>query len=124
MPDLNLIIVVSLFLLALCSFGVLITLIILGVQLSKTLSSAQSLMSLIQNDLEPTVKEIKEGVANVKNILGKYTTPMSSALEKASVTVSSLVHGVQTGVKSYFSSGVNDNTEEETRQATKQDIEI
>lgn len=124
MPDLNLIIVVSLFLLALCSFGVLITLIILGVQLSKTLSSLQSLMSLIQNDLEPTVKEIKEGVANVKNVLGKCTMPMSSALEKASVAVSSLVYGVQTGVKSYFSSGVNDNTEEETRQATKQDIEV
>lgn len=124
MPDLNLMIVLSLFLLAICSFGVLITLIILGVQLSKTLTSAQSLMSLIQNDLEPTVKEIKESVANIKNIFQQCTTPLSSAVEKAGVAVSSLVHGIQTGVKSYFASDINDNTDPEDGKTTKQNTEV
>ena len=124
MPDLNLMIVLSLFLLAICSFGVLITLIILGVQLSKTLTSAQSLMSLIQNDLEPTVKEIKESVANIKNIFQQCTTPLSSAVEKAGVAVSSLVYGIQTGVKSYFASDINDNTDPEDGKTTKQNTEV
>lgn len=121
MPDLNSITAYSIVLLTICTVGILIVLIVIGVQLNKTLNSANSLISLIQNDLEPTVKEFKEGVANVKNVFKKCATPLNSVLEKARVTLTSVVHGIETGVKSYFGS---DNTETTDGKTTKQDIEI
>ena len=97
MLDLNTIVVISLAILAFFSLIVVIVLIPLALQFSKTLSSAQSLLDTINDDVSPTVKEIKQSVYGVKEAL-------ESNMGETKIFVTSSVHGLLTGVKEYFSS--------------------
>ena len=109
MIDLNLVIVISLAILAFFSFCLFIVIIPLALQFSKTLSSAQHLFDTI-NDIEPTVKEIKQSVDSVRNVVEKSTQRAKSALSNASVFVISTSYGVLAGLKDYLSSYKNTET--------------
>jgi len=102
--DLNTIVVISLAILAFFSLIVVIVLIPLALQFSKTLSSLKSLLDTINDDVSPTVKEIKQSVYGVKKALAKGTSVLESNVGEASIFVASSAHGLLTGVKEYFSS--------------------
>ncbi len=104
MLDLNTIVVISLAILAFFSLIVVIVLIPLALQFSKTLSSLKSLLDTINDDVSPTVKEIKQSVYGVKEALAKGTSVFESNVGEASIFVASSAHGLLTGVKEYFSS--------------------
>ena len=103
MLDFNTIVVISLAILAFFSLVVVIVLIPIALQFSKTLSSLQSLLDTINDDVRPTVKEIKQSVYSVKDALIKGTSVLESGVSEASVFVASSAHGILAGVKEYFS---------------------
>jgi predicted PurR-regulated permease PerM len=91
--DINQLVIYSLILLSiisLCTFAVILP---IAMQTSRTLSSAQNLLDTINNDLEPTVKEIKNSVHSVK-----------SAFNQTNVAITSSTYGVLIGVKDYLAS--------------------
>ena len=91
--DINQLVIYSLILLSiisLCTFAVILP---IAMQTSRTLSSAQNLLDTINNDLEPTVKEIKNSITTVKN-----------GLSETSVVIGSSAYGVLVGVKEYLAS--------------------
>ncbi|OGI08598.1 MAG: hypothetical protein A3I68_01220 [Candidatus Melainabacteria bacterium RIFCSPLOWO2_02_FULL_35_15] len=102
MLDLNTIVVISLAILAFFSLVVVIVLIPIALQFSRTLSSLQSLLDTINDDVKPTVKEIKQSVYNVKTALKKGTSVLESGAHEASMFVASSAHGILAGVKEYF----------------------
>ena len=93
MLDLNLVVVISLALLAFFSFCFFFVFIPVALQLSRTLSSVQNLTDTINDDFEPTVKEIRQSIDGVKR-----------GASKASILVTSTAYGVFTGIKEYLSS--------------------
>ena len=102
--DINHIVVISLILLvviSLCTFAVVLP---ISMQLSKTLGSAQTLLDTINDDLEPTVREIKDSVVGVKSIVSKGAVGVQLGVSETSVALTSSVYGVLIGVKEYFSS--------------------
>lgn len=102
--DINHIVVISLILLvviSICTFAVVLP---ISMQLTKTLSSAQDLLDTINNDLEPTVKEIKESVSGVKTIVSRGATVAKLGVNETSMVITSSVYGILVGVKEYFSS--------------------
>lgn len=110
MINLDLVIGISLAVLAVSMFCVLIILIPLGLQLHRTLISAQHLYDTINDDLEPAVKEIKHGVSEIKSTFGKYFSPLTATLNKINIAVVSSAHGVLAGVKTYIDNLKDDKT--------------
>jgi len=91
--DINQLVIYSLILLSiisLCTFAVILP---IAMQTSRTLSSAQNLLDTINNDLEPTVKEIKNSMSSVKSVFNE-----------TNVAITSSTYGVLVGVKDYLSS--------------------
>ena len=116
MSDLNLIVVVSLAVLAffsLCLFAVLIP---ISMQLSKTLSSIQYLLDTI-NYFGPEVKDFKETLHSVKSVVRKGAKNIESNVDEAGIFVASSASGILAGVKEYLASyktsknGYNDKSE-------------
>ena len=103
MLDLNTIIVISLAVLALFSLVLMMVLVPIAFQFSRALSSLQSLLDTINDDVKPTVKEIKQSVYGVKDALKKGTSVLEASVNEANVFVASSAHGLLTGVKEYFS---------------------
>ena len=103
MLDLNTIVVISLGILAFFSLVMIIILIPIALQFSKTLSSVQNLLDTINDDVRPTIKEIKQSVYGVKDALKKGTSVLESGTNEASIFVASSAHGILAGVKEYFS---------------------
>ena len=104
MLDLNTIVVISLSVLAFFSLVMVIVLIPIALQFSKTLSSIQNLLDTINDDVKPTINEIKQSVYGVKDVLTKGTSVLESGVDEASIFMASSAHGVLAGVKEYFSS--------------------
>lgn len=102
MPDLNLVLVISLAVLAFFSFCFFVLMVPIAIQLSRTLNSAQCLLDTI-NEFEGDVKDIKQNISKVRNVVSKSTELVKSNLQDVSVAVVSSVHGVLTGIKDYFS---------------------
>ncbi len=105
--DINLLVVLSLVLLvviALCTFAVILP---IAMQFSKTLGSAQTLLDTINNDLEPTVKEIKESVVVVKDVVSKGSASVKSGVSSAGVVLTSSTYGLLAGIKEYLTSYKN-----------------
>ncbi|MBI3591658.1 MAG: hypothetical protein HY094_09825 [Candidatus Melainabacteria bacterium] len=103
MSDFNLIVVISLAVLAffsLCLFAILIP---VAMQLSKTLSSVQYLLDTI-NYFGPEVKDFKETLQSVKSVVQKGTKNIESNVDEAGIFVASSAYGILTGVKEYLSS--------------------
>ena len=100
--DLNTVVVISLGILAFFSLILIVIIVPLALQFSKALSSFQSLLDTINDDVRPTVKEIKQSVSGVKDALQKGTSVLESNIGEVSVFVASSVHGILTGVKEYF----------------------
>ena len=103
MLDLNTVVVISLAILAFFSLIVVIVLIPIALQCSRTLSSLQSLLDTINDDIKPTVQEIKQSVYGVKDALKKGTSVLECSTSESSIFVASSVHGFLTGVKEYLS---------------------
>ena len=103
MLDLNTVVVISLAILAFFSLVIVIALIPIALQFSKTLSSLQSLLDTINDDVKPTVKEIKQSIYSVKDALTKGSSVLESSVSEASIFVASSAHGLLAGVKKYFS---------------------
>ena len=103
MLDLNTIVVISLAVLALFSLVLIIVLVPIALHFSKALSSLQSLLDMINDDVSPTVKEIKQSVYKVKDTLTKGSSVLESGVSEASIFAASAAHGVLAGVKEYFS---------------------
>ncbi|MBI1857704.1 MAG: hypothetical protein HYR97_01090 [Candidatus Melainabacteria bacterium] len=100
--DWHLIISVSLAVLAGTTLIMLIVLIPLALQFHRTLTSAQHLFDTINDDLEPAMKEIKQGVTEIRSRVKQYSSPVTSVFNKLSVVLASSAHGVLTGVKKYI----------------------
>ena len=103
MLDLNTIVVISLAVLAVFSLVLILILVPLALQFSKALGSLQSLLDIINNDVSPAVKEIKQSVYGVKDALKKGSSVFQDNVNEASILVASTAHGVLTGVKEYLS---------------------
>ncbi len=103
MLDLNTVVVISFAILAFFSLIVVIVLIPIALQCSRTLSSLQSLLDTINDDIKPTVKEIKQSVYGVKDALKKGTSVLEGSTSEASIFVASSAHGFLAGVKEYLS---------------------
>lgn len=120
MIDLNLIVVISLAILAFFSFCTFIVIIPLAFQLSRTLSSAKFLFDTV-NEFEPEVREVKQNIKNVKSVLHQSTLLAKSNMGETGVFLMSSVYGIVAGVKEYFSdcksseSGYNDRESVEQR---------
>ncbi len=104
MLDLNLVVVISLGLLAFFSFCFFCVFIPVALQFSRTLHSAQDLMETINDDLEPTVKEIRQSIDGVRTVVQTGTTTIKSGINEAGILVTSCAYGVLTGIKEYLSS--------------------
>ena len=103
MLDLNTVVVISFAILAFFSLVFIMVLVPMALQFSKTLSSLQSLLDTINDDVKPTVKEIKQSVYGVKDALTKGTSVLESGVSEASIFVASSAHGFLAGVKEYLS---------------------
>lgn len=102
MLDLNTIVVISLGILAFFSLIVVIILVPLALQFSRTLSSIQNLLDIINYDVTPTFRDVKQSVSGVKNALRKSSLVFQSSVDEAGILVVSATHGLFTGVKEYF----------------------
>lgn len=93
MPDLNLIVSISLVVLAFSLLCLFIVIIPIAIQLSRTLGSMQNLIDTLNNDLNPTLREIKQSASSVKEQLSMFK-----------VASKSLLCGLLVGIKDYFAS--------------------
>lgn len=103
MVDINTIIGFSLAILAFCGLLFIIIVFPVALQLIKTLTSAQVLMDTVNEDLEPTIKEIRSGVESVKSAVKTCSSGAKSAFDNAGVTIVSSSKSVLEGIKSYIS---------------------
>ena len=101
MLDLNLMMIISLTVLALFSIVFFIVLIPIALQLSRTLSSAQRLIDTV-NDFEAEVKEIKHNIQNVKVAVKQGGTIVKANVDEAGVILVSSMYGILAGIKEYF----------------------
>lgn len=104
MLDLNLILVISIVILAFFSFCILLIIIPLVVQFYKTLNSTQQILDLINNEIKPTVEEITEGISSVKNVVKSSTTIAKSGLQGTSILLTSSAYGILAAIKDYLKS--------------------
>lgn len=110
MIDLNFIIGISLGILAFFSFCLFVIVVPVVLQLSRTLSSVQHLIDIINDDLEPTVKDIKENLFEVKNKIQKNSVILKTFFKKTQIIVVSGVYGLLYGIKDYLYSTTNQET--------------
>ena len=103
MLDLNTLIVVSLAVLAFLAFILVIVLIPIAMQLSRTLGSMQVFFDTVNDDVRPAVKEIKQGVYTVKGALYKCSALARHGATQGRDFIVSSAHGVLVGVKEYLS---------------------
>lgn len=103
LSNLNLTIVISLAILAFFSFCIFVILIPIALQLSRTLNSAQHLLDTINDDIEPTVKEIKQSVDKVNSVVKRTGTVVKSGFQEAGILAISSAYGVLSAVKDYVS---------------------
>ncbi|MBI2995774.1 MAG: hypothetical protein HYY52_03610 [Candidatus Melainabacteria bacterium] len=108
--DLNLVIVFSFVILTFTSICMLVVLVPVALQLSKTLSSAQSLIDLVNDDFEPTIKGVKESIGNVKTLVKTGSKTIRAGINEAGVIILSSASGILAGVRDYFCSYKNDET--------------
>lgn len=110
MLDLNTIVVMSLAILAVFSLILIVIIVPLALQLSKTLSAFQSLLDTVNNDVSPTVKDIKESFYGVKDVLKSGTSLFEDRFSETSILFSSSMHGLLVGIKEYFATCKTDET--------------
>lgn len=110
MIDLNVVVVISLVILAIFSVFILIVLIPISLQLSRTLNSAQFLLDTINDDLEPTVKEISQSITGVKKVVQKSTTAFKLGMDEAGIILISSAYGIMAGLKDYLSASKSSKT--------------
>ncbi len=103
MVDLNLLVVLSFVVLAVVSVFLVIVLVPIALQLTRTLGSAQHLLDTVNDDLGPTVKEIKLSVNEVKDVLQKGTSKCKQGFNRVKVSLLSCAYGLVCGVKEYLS---------------------
>ena len=102
MIDLNTVLVISLGVLAFVSFILIAVLVPVAIQFSRTLSSIQSFMDVVNDEVGPTVKEIKESVYGAKSLLQKSTSVLNYGVSEAKTMIVASVHGFVSGVKQYL----------------------
>ena len=102
MIDLNTILVISLGVLAFVSLILVMILVPVALQLSRTLSSIQSFMDVVNDDVRPAVKEVKKSIYGVKSIFQKTTNILDSATSEARTMILASAHGFVSGVKQYL----------------------
>lgn len=102
MIDLNTVLVISLGVLAFVALILLIILVPIAIQLSRTLSSIQFFMEVVNDEAGPTVKEIKESIYGAKNLLKKSTSILNYGASEARTMIVASVHGFVSGVKQYL----------------------
>ncbi len=110
MVDLNVLVVISLGILAVVSLCLIVVLIPIASQLIRTLNSAQHLLDIVNDDLEPTVKEIKDSVSTVREFVKTGSSKIRTELDKLQVVLGSSVYGLYCGVKEYVTSYKTDET--------------
>ena len=80
------------------------------------------LIDTINDDLEPTLKEVKHSVDDVKNVVQKTTNTLKDSLSKVRMVILSSAYGILTGFKDYLSScktsegSYNDNGRSRNRE--------
>ena len=110
MIDLNLLVVISLSVLAFFSFCLFIAMIPIIFQFYKTLSSLQRLLDTFNDDIEPLVKDFKNNVSNIKSKLDGAVILLKSSLSKAYVLALSGAYGILSSAKDYLCNYKNDNS--------------
>ena len=109
MFDFNLLLIISLAVLAFFLFCIFIVILPVAWQLSKTLSSVQYLLDTL-NGFEEDIKEIRQSISDVKSVVQVGSGAVKSSVEGASVFVKSSLAGVLAGIREYFSPcKTNDN---------------
>lgn len=109
MFDFNLLLIISLAVLAFFLFCIFIVILPVAWQLSKTLSSVQYLLDTL-NGFEEDIKEIRQSINDVKSVVKVSSGAVKSSVEEASVFVKSSLAGVLAGIREYFSPcKTNDN---------------
>ena len=75
----------------------------------------QNLLDIINYDVAPTIKDVKQSVLQARSVLKKGSSVLQDSTGEAGILVSSAAHGLFTGVKEYLSgyktegSGYNSN---------------
>lgn len=102
MFDINQILVLSVIALAFISFCLFVVIIPVAYQLSKTLSSLQGLLDVLNDDLKPMAKELKTSVSGVRNLVSDGKTLLDLGIKNAKVVVLSSAYGFLAAVKDYL----------------------
>ena len=104
LSNLDLILVLSLLVLAFMSFCTFVVLVPLALQLSRTLSSLQHLTNTVKDDFEPSLKEIKQSVDKVNSLVKSGSGYMKFTFDNAGFFIISSAYGMLAGVKDYLAS--------------------
>jgi ABC-type transporter Mla subunit MlaD len=98
------------------------------IDLSSLAKSTQNLVSLVQHDLPPTMKELKKALININSIASSTNSQFSNlntalneglniishssrgVVDKAKVALSSLRQGVMTGLKVFLDNNRHKNS--------------
>ena len=115
----NLVMVISLSVLAFFSLCFFVVLIPIALQLNRTLNSMQHLLDTVNEEIEPTVKEVKQSIDGVKNIVQKSTVVAKDAVSEAGILVVSSAYGVLAGIKDYLVSCKNVETSYNNKKRLK-----
>ena len=110
MIDLNTILIVSLAILAFVSIILLTVLVPIAIQFSRTLNSLQCFLDVVNDEVTPTVKEVKQSVYGVKNLLHKGSNIVNYSLTEARTLALASVHGFVSGFKNYLSTCKTDES--------------
>lgn len=73
-------------------------------QLFKALNTVNHLLDVVQEDLEPIVREISKNVSDVKNKVTDYSSNCKLRFTEVGVSAVSTAHGFLSGLKSYVES--------------------
>lgn len=110
MFDLNTALVISLSVLAFISVICACVLIPLAIQFSNTMSSVKSFLDMVDDEVRPAVKEVKESIFGVKSLVKQGSKLMQNSIIETKTLVTASVHGVICGVKDYFSACKSDES--------------
>ena len=110
MFEINHILVLSVGVLAFFSFCLFVLIIPVVFQLSKTLTSLQSLLDIVNDDLRPVAMDLKTSVSGVRNLVNDGKTLMDLGMEKTRIVALSSAYGFLSALKDYFQSYKNERT--------------
>ena len=110
MFEINHILVLSVGVLAFFSFCLFVLIIPVVFQLSKTLTSLQSLLDIVNDDLRPVAMDLRTSVSGVRNLVNDGKTLMDLGMEKTRIAILSLSYGFLSALKDYFQSYKNERT--------------